>query len=219
MLNESVLVFGPHHDDESIGCGGQMRLMSKQGMVVNLAIVTSGFSGVEGSTESEAIQIREQEALQASEILGVKDVTFMRLKDHALVFNEDHLHEFIKVVRKFKPTTIYLPHKEDGDRDHRIVNELGREAAWLAGVSAILPTIEPIRHRIKTLFYEVWTPLPSPHMAVVIDDVWDAKKQAIEQYVSQICTANYVQMAQGLNAYRAVQQHTRAAFVECFSYS
>jgi len=219
MSAETYLILAPHHDDESIGCGGSIKLLTKGGAHVHLAVVTSGCVGVPGASGNQASRIREKETLSACEILGIQDATFLRLKDLALEFNEANLHAIVEIVRKVRPTTIFLPHQQEMDRDHRIVNELGREASWIAGLPGVLPAIEPILHRIRKLFYEVWTPMQTPHESRVIDDVWEDKIRAIQQHQSQLQGADYVRMATGLNQFRAIQQFTDGVYAESFSHS
>ncbi len=215
-VSKNVLVFAPHHDDESIGCGGQISIHALQGDNVQLAVVTKGTMGVPDKTGPEAMQIREQEARVAAKILGIKRILFMRLQDHALEFNATNRDRFIETIRQTQPDLIYLPHSDESDRDHRITCEIGKEATWLAKEASIRTHKKHLEKTPQLRYYEVWTPIAKPHISVDIDSVWHIKEAAIASYRSQISETDYIQMAKGLNMYRAIQRHTRAKLAECF---
>lgn len=214
---KSVLVFAPHHDDEAIGCGGQIRIHSNTGDEVNLAVVTSGKMGVSGVTETESMRIREKETRAAARSLGIKGIVFLGFPDHALEFNEETRDAFIKVVRDTQPDIIYLPHIAESDRDHRLTCELGKDAAWMARDSTVSRDIGILRTaRTELRHYEVWTPISRPRLYTSIDAVWRYKRLAIECYQTQLAGTDYVSMAKGLNMYRAIQKNTGGRLAESF---
>ena len=159
--DNSILVFAPHHDDEAIGMGGTIRLFADSGLEVNLAVVTGGYTSIVDPRVSpeESMRTREKECRAAASILGIKNVEFLRMHDHALEFDQDSLGRFVSVIRKYNPNRIYLPHQEESDRDHRVVSELGREAAWISSLPSAFPSIEHPAQSNKAIYYEVWTPM------------------------------------------------------------
>lgn len=213
--NKNILIFSPHHDDESLGMGGTIRLLVNNKCNVFEAVVTSGYTGVLNVNEVEAIKIREAECRAAGDILGIKEISFMRLPDHMLEFCKDNLQKFISVIRKYNPDIIYVPHKDESDRDHRLVCELGKEASWLAQLPSIIPQ-EQLAKQNEIRYYEVWTPMPKIKNFVGIDSVLLEKEKAINCYETQMVQRDYLNMAIGLNMFRAVKHAPPNKTVEVF---
>src|SRR5260221_13431593 len=77
----TVLVIAPHPDDESIGCGGALRLHAVRGDRVVALFLTSGGLGLKHLAQEKARQIREREARAAAKILGLAGEGFMGWAD------------------------------------------------------------------------------------------------------------------------------------------
>ncbi|MDD4351804.1 MAG: PIG-L family deacetylase [Candidatus Gracilibacteria bacterium] len=214
----SVLVFAPHHDDESFGCGGTIKKLTEQGCTVDLAVVTEGRYGVHVANDQESIQIRERETGLAAQILGIRKVFFMKLISQGLEFNQENLIKFVQLLRGVYPDLIFLPHQKEMDRDHRISSELAREACWLSADGTFLKNIERVIKPIRMMSYEVWTPIERPFHSVVIDKQLSVKIKAMKAYKSQLENRNYIKMILGLNQYRARQQFMDGNYAESFSY-
>ena len=80
------LVLAPHPDDESLGCGGLIGLLSDAGRPPPILFVTDGSHSHPGSAAFPAgrlRRVREREALEAASILGVpgERVRFLGLPD------------------------------------------------------------------------------------------------------------------------------------------
>ena len=58
--SKNVLVIAPHHDDESIGCGGTIALLTSKGYSVSVVHVYEGSSGVRSRYGSEADVYKRQ---------------------------------------------------------------------------------------------------------------------------------------------------------------
>ena len=80
-MRKKVMVFAPHPDDETLGCGGLVRCLRRAGVGVHVVYLTSGDRGVPDSGEPPGA-IRETEARRALEVLGAATATtFLRLPD------------------------------------------------------------------------------------------------------------------------------------------
>src|SRR5437867_2151033 len=77
----TILVIAPHPDDESIGCGGTLRLHSARGERVLAVFLTSGELGLKRLPREEAWRTRESEARDAAKILRLADLEFLRRSD------------------------------------------------------------------------------------------------------------------------------------------
>src|SRR5688572_21532982 len=77
-----VLVIAPHPDDEAIGCGGTLLLHSRErGDRVTCVFLSSGELGLKQLAPEEAGRVREQEAAEVAEILGLQQLWFLRAPD------------------------------------------------------------------------------------------------------------------------------------------
>jgi LmbE family N-acetylglucosaminyl deacetylase len=91
-LSRTVIVFAPHPDDETLGCGGTIARKISEGYEVIIAIMTDGryallrVGGSCSPTPDELVQIRRKEAEKATKILGVpsEKLLFFDFEDRKL---------------------------------------------------------------------------------------------------------------------------------------
>jgi LmbE family N-acetylglucosaminyl deacetylase len=192
-----VLVLAPHPDDESLGCGGTIRLLAEAGTHVDVVFLTRGENGLNAphlesiAVHAELAATRVAEARSACEILGVRDVEFLNGIDGGLL-NQPHLaHPLAGLMAERRYQRVFCPWYGEAHPDHvatfRLLQRAVRE-------TNLLPTV---------WLYEVWTPLvPTDH--VPIDATMGAKKQAIEKHQSQLACLDYLHAFVGLSSYRAL---------------
>ena len=199
-----VVVFAPHPDDEVIGCGGTIAAHVNAADTVSIVYLTSGEAGSLNVLPDEVRVIREAEARQGAERLGVKDLVFLRFPDGYLDFSPDLLHTLVKLIREKKPDAVYLPHAQEGPRDHRVTYELVLEAVRRAGG----PWFQdcgaepwPVKY---VLAYEVWTPIVSPTYYKDITPWIDLKTAALRCHASQVSGIAYDEAVRCLNRYRGI---------------
>jgi LmbE family N-acetylglucosaminyl deacetylase len=91
----SAVVFAPHNDDESLGAGGIIQVLKKQGADVTVVLATNGDGTIFGTMEDfhkvfpsvkdyiRMGNLRQQETLQAMQTLGLQagDVDFLSYPD------------------------------------------------------------------------------------------------------------------------------------------
>ena len=65
------VVFAPHADDETFGMGGTLLKAKDQGIDTHLVVLTDGSKGGDAQ---DIVEIRLNEAKEASQILGFKSV-------------------------------------------------------------------------------------------------------------------------------------------------
>ena len=137
---ERVLLVTPHPDDAEGGCGGTVARWIKDGAEVNYVLCTNGDKGSsdpEMTPERLAI-IREKEQLEAAQVLGVKEVEFLRHPDGALEDNLEFCGEVVRAIRKYRPDVVMCldPYRDRGHshRDHRASGQVTVDAvctyAW-----------------------------------------------------------------------------------------
>lgn len=188
-----VLVLAPHPDDESLGCGGSIRVLLGSGADVCVAFLTSGeqaepSAAATGSHVNDYSLKREREALRALGVLGVGDFEFFRFPDRGLsdYFKEAGLR-VSALIEKFQPDRIYSPSMVDLHPDHRASAALALEAG--------------AKHGAGVVFYELTTPL-RPNLFVDITAEARSKKKAIKKYSSQLAIMDYLGLIVALNKYR-----------------
>lgn len=198
VLNDtkkSAMIFAPHQDDESFGCGGVIALKRKQDVPVKVVFITDGGGSHSDNprvTRQEIIQIRRQEALTALTILGVEaeNIHFLNKWDGALykmdtVEREETIAQIAQLIRTFQPQELYVTHNNDHSKDHEISYELVKAAVDVAEIEVDL---------WQYAIWLLWKPLLLGNLKILeltgayrlgIHPVQSQKKQAIETYKSQ----------------------------------
>ncbi len=75
-LAENAIIFSPHQDDETLGCGGTIIRKHEAGAKIKIVFMTDGSrSHHRFIPEDELIMLRQQEAIKAAQILGVAKKT------------------------------------------------------------------------------------------------------------------------------------------------
>jgi LmbE family N-acetylglucosaminyl deacetylase len=198
-VGERVLVLAPHPDDETLGCGGTIRLLLGANKRVKVVFLTSGEQADKSRVDSEYGILREREAEKALRVLGVSDYEFLRFPDREL-----HSHykkvcrHVLTIAETYQPDTIYSPSMIEINPDHRASASLAldlQRGMMQAGTDQELP--------VSVLFYEVTTPL-RPNMLTDISSVFRRKNRAIRKYRSQLRILDYRAYCNALNTFRAL---------------
>jgi LmbE family N-acetylglucosaminyl deacetylase len=144
-MNKKVIVFAPHPDDETCGCGGTIAKRVSEGYDVRIVSMTDGshaFSEVLGidsePTPNELKEIRKEEAKRAARILGVQDknLLFLDFEDTMLEKNKTEAQaKVVEILRENPaPTEVYFPYEKDCNADHRVTNCIVRNAIKKLGI-------------------------------------------------------------------------------------
>lgn len=198
-----VLVFSPHPDDETLGCGGTLALLRDNGCAVKVVFVTDG--GGAGSLPEGSIAIRQQEAKAALTTLGVQDWLFLDEPDGSFRSHPKFERQALEIMQHFQADWLFLPSVLDYHRDHVAIGQ----------------TLFSIWQRYKTaerlFFYEIWSPVPATHV-VDISSVIDLKRQAINHYQLPLAHCDYLSAIMGLAAYRGLylSNQEREQYAEAF---
>jgi LmbE family N-acetylglucosaminyl deacetylase len=188
-----VLVVSPHPDDETVGCGGALRLHALAGAEVRVVFLTSGEAGGHGLGPAETLRVREAEAVAAAAALGLAGVDFWRLPDGRLTATRAAAARLCELITASRPDLVYVPHAGEQHPDHRAAARLVRHA---------VARLAPGAARPRVLMFEVWTPLGDLDELVDISGVIDAKLAAIRLYASQCRVLRFDDALGGLARYR-----------------
>ncbi len=190
-----AIVFAPHQDDETLGCGGVIALKRKQGVPVKVVFVTDG-GGSHGDnpriTRQEIVQIRREEALKALQILGVEaeDVHFLNQWDGALhkmsqAERKQTIEGIAQLLSEFQPQEVYVTHNKDRSKDHEISYELVKAAIAVAGIKVDLWQYAIWLLWEALLFRNLKFAELTAAYRLKIQSVQSQKKEAINTYKSQ----------------------------------
>lgn len=147
-LQQSAIVFAPHPDDETLGCGAAILHKRAAGADVRLVYLLDGRQSHGDRMPAESlVQQRRQEGIAAAAALGipVNNVTFLGIPDGSLA---RHLTEasarVAEMLREFAPRQIYVPTARDITPDHKATSEIVSAAA------------RQVRPECQFLEYFVW---------------------------------------------------------------
>ena len=108
-----VLAFGAHRDDIELTCAGTMLKLVDQGYKTGITDLTAGEMGTRGSAEERA-----REAEESAKILQLQCRENLGIPDTNIEINRDNKLKIVRVLRKYRPRTIFLPYWEARHPDH-----------------------------------------------------------------------------------------------------
>jgi bacillithiol biosynthesis deacetylase BshB1 len=176
----SIVVVGPHPDDQELGMGGTIARLVRQSHTVHLIDMTNGEPTPHGSVETRA-----REAAQAAKVLGVQR-TLLGLKNREVVHNLESRHALAALYRVHKPSVIFVPFPLDAHPDHVAVTKIAEDARFDAKLTKSAIPGEPWYP--KRIIYYFCTHLRmnfNPTFCIDIGSEIDQKMQAIQCYASQ----------------------------------
>jgi len=230
---ERIVVLAPHPDDETLGCGGTIRLLRKSGKKVKVLFLTSGDQADPSNPASKIHHaeehitdysiLREREAIKAMKILGVSDYEFLRFPDRKLdIYFESALGRLLEIMKQYAADIIYSPSMIELNPDHRTTAALAMDIQKIVmktDAPSPLPPPRGGRARagvvpVKILFYEVATPL-RPNVLIDITSTHKSKRKAVKTYESQLRITPYLTYIAALNEVRTLTV-SGAKVVEAF---
>ncbi|MGD0235739.1 MAG: PIG-L deacetylase family protein [Syntrophorhabdales bacterium] len=130
-----VMVVTPHPDDAEYGVAGTVVCWVSQGKEVVYVVCTNGDKGTSDASvkPEELAKTREEEQIAAANLLGVREVTFLRHPDQGLEDTGEFRKEIVRLIRLYQPETVvtadpyrrYIWH-----RDHRITGQVTLDAIF-----------------------------------------------------------------------------------------
>lgn len=182
----SILVVGPHPDDQELGMGGTIIKLARQGHRVHLLDVTNGEPTPFGTPEKRA-----KEAAAAAKIMGVER-SLLGLTNREVVHTLESRHRMAAAYRRIRPDWIFLPYPVDAHPDHVAVTRIGEDARFDAKLTN-MPSIAGDPVYPKRIIYYFCTHLRmdfKPTFVIDISDTIETKIQAITAYESQMVQTN-----------------------------
>jgi LmbE family N-acetylglucosaminyl deacetylase len=193
----ATLIFAPHQDDETLGCGGLIALKRRLGAQVRVVFLTDGgycYGDLPAPERQVLVARREAEALAALSHLVVPaaDIAFWHYPDGGLTGLADAeraaLHtRLIACLCDVGPAEIYVPHRRDSHRDHEATYRLVAVALAASGITATLYEypVWLLWSRSRLFANLRWGDLARAYR-LDIRDALDAKRAAVSAYPSQL---------------------------------
>lgn len=192
-----MIVFAPHQDDETLGCGGLMALKQQQGVPIWVVFVTDGrkcYPEEIALPAEQCVQMRQQEALQALRVIGIEadKVIFLTHHDGSLNLLETKaqqqaIDELKAIMLQLQPQEIYVPYRNDGHSDHIKTHDFVKAAAEASGLA------------LDFWEYPVWSLWNTQHLAGATADTMVQLRRLPIHRVRQ-------QKAKALRCYRSQYQ-------------
>lgn len=187
-MDEKILILAPHCDDEILGCGGAIARYIEEGVAVYVAVVTNGHIGAPELFSEEGTKQVRKEAVEAHQFLGVEETFFLDFPAPKLdsVPSYKLSIEVNKLIKTHQITTLYIPHRGDIHKDHRLTYE----AALVAARPVNGCTVRKI-YAYETLSETEWAApfgddMFIPTMFVDITEHIEKKKRAFQFFETQI---------------------------------
>ena len=188
------MIFAPHQDDETLGCGGVIALKRQQEIPVSVVFLTDGQASHRGHPRlkpSELGKIRKQEALTALDVIGVEksNIYFLEEPDGQLAQiplkkREELVNKLIKLLQTINPQEVFITYRQDMSSDHETAYTLVREAVLRSEIE-----VEIFQYPIWRLWQMQTFDFRSPELSsayrLSIKKVLHKKKQALAAYKSQ----------------------------------
>lgn len=212
-FKRSAIVFSPHFDDETLGCGGIVFKKKRTGADVKIVFMTDGSKSHKHLiSEDELKVIRKTESLACAQSLGLNtnDVLCLDFEETRLKEWEDSAIARVKqIICEQKPEEIFIPYSREPllwSEDHLATTKIVKTALqsypgdlviyeypiwfWLHWPWVeLLTRKEPLKFIIlkNTLAYGFGLRLLKDfRCSVYIKDVLENKQEALAQYRSQM---------------------------------
>ena len=194
----SILIIGPHPDDQELGMGGTIAKLVRQGHKVHLVDMTNGEPTPLGSPE-----IRAKESAAAAKVLGVER-TLVGLTNRQVVHDVPSRHKLAAVIRRHKADWLFVPYPIDAHPDHVAVTRIAEDARFDAKLTKTDIPGEPCYP--KRVIYYFCTHLRmnfTPNFCIDVSDTIDLKLEAVKQYPSQFAgpSGHVPEMVKTISAY------------------
>ncbi len=187
-----VMVIAPHPDDPEIGCAGTSARWIKEGKQIVYVVCTSGDKGTSDRTlkPKDLARIREKEQQAAADLIGIREVVFLRYKDQKLEDNDEFRKKLVHLIRMYRPDTIITddPYRryQYWHRDHMITARVALDAVFpyardhLAYPDLLRAGLEPHKVKEVLLFHS-----DEPTVQFDVSDTFDLKLAALRCHKSQ----------------------------------
>jgi LmbE family N-acetylglucosaminyl deacetylase len=173
-----ALIFEAHADDFTVGLGGTIIKLVKEGYSIIDIVFSAGQKSLPHYKEDIVIKKRIEESEGIGGQFGVKQHIFFGLQDNKLkeeIQNKGIKERLRRIIKKYSPKKIFLTSSTDPHPDHRAVNK------------AVIDVIDDLNYKSDIYAYEVWNILKDNKPVVYFDitPYFKAKINMMKAFESQ----------------------------------
>jgi LmbE family N-acetylglucosaminyl deacetylase len=194
---KTVMVFTPHPDDDTFGCGGIMAILAKNKNKVIVVIYTNDNKGSYDleMTRERLAKIRKAEEEAACDVLGIpkENIIWLGYEDGDLEYADPRRlrGEACRLIKMYRPDAVFSidpgsDHERWHKTDHRMAAFITKDAFLAAEWHLYYPhhwLVEKLKpYRVPVAFYYYST---EPNYKVDITDLIELKIKAAAKHVSQ----------------------------------
>lgn len=180
MNKLDFLAFGAHADDVEIGMGGTIVRYASLGKRIGICDLTHAELSSNGD-----VDLRNQEAKRAADILGVEVRLTLDLPDRGLYMREDYIKKIVEVIRIYQPSVVFVPYYQDRHPDHGNCARLVEEAVFSAAIRKFETNGGLPPHRVGQLYFYMINGFHKPDFVIDISDFISVKLDSLRAYKSQ----------------------------------
>ena len=201
----SAVVFAPHQDDETLGCGGTIIARREAGVPVHIVFMTDGTTSHRRFVKQEELRrIRAEEAIRAAGILGVDapNVCFLDYPDGQLRdWHDSAVRRVMEVLAEAVPEEVFIPYRNDGTPDHESTYRI------------VIEALESQQRAVHVYEYPVWFWNQWPWVPLQLNLNRDSLKK-ISHVVRSGCGASFFTLFRDGLFVREVLDRKRRALTE-----
>ena len=194
---KTILIFTPHPDDDTFGCGGIMKILADNGNNVQIVIYTNDDKGsldLEMTSERLAC-IRKAEEERACKILGIpkKNITWLGYEDGNLEYADPQRlrGEAARQIKTHQPDAVFTidpgkKHERWHKTDHRMAAFITQDAFIASEWHLYYPhhlLVDKLKPYQVPVAYYYYT--EDPNVTIDITEVFEDKAKAAAAHVSQ----------------------------------
>lgn len=221
-----ILAISAHADDADMHTGGTFLKWLSEGATGAIVICTNGDKGShDRSLTSDALaQIRHDEQIEASKILGLENTWFLDYPDSHLESTQELKEKLVKIVRLFKPDAVFTwDPTMFYSKERNMVNHPDHRACGEAVLDACFPMARDFLtfpdHQKEKLEAQCVCDIflynfDAPNYFVDISEVFDKKLELLKSHSSQLDSLKVEETLTDWNGRMGAKIGTK--YAECF---